>query len=194
MAISFKKHKVLILLGVFLLVFVLLSKYVHDRFSPYKKKFVPVVTMHHMGKRYVVNKLYLNKEPYGRILRSGNAEVRWKNFFLPEKWRPGIAVDLRWSVTDFGSEDVSVFLRKESDENKAYKAMVPIEFYDNAEGFCVHIFPHGKARVIPGNCKEQFPKGYYEDEKATQAKVVDKLLTNEEFNEMIEKIPRNNWK
>jgi hypothetical protein len=105
----------------------------------------------HMGEDFNIAVFYVDGYSGGNVGREGGGGSNVCCVMLPEKWRTGLVVELRWSVSDWSKEN------KEETANsnyrsviwKSFKALVPVEKYDGKPGrLYVHFFAGGKARVV----------------------------------------------
>lgn len=153
--------------------------------------------VHHLGGFYAVSEFYMDRRYYSNIWRSGiGGEMCC--VALPAKWRSDLTVEVRWSVIEWRADDQGKDNAKRTLEG-IYKARVPVEKYDSVGDLCVHFFPHGKVRVLSGNCRKQFPEGVYEDDSATQGEVMPDdsntnsplgpIFTKQEYKKMVGKVP-----
>jgi hypothetical protein len=78
-----------------------------------------------MGDNFEISAFYVDGYNGGNVSRTGGGGSNVCCVMLPGKWRRELVVELRWSVSD---------LSKENEKEKVYKALVPVEKYDDAPG------------------------------------------------------------
>ena len=141
--------------------------------------FVPVgvVGVQHMGPDFNVAVFYIDGAGGSNVGRGGGGGGSLCCASLPRKWRPSMTTVVRWSVNDW-----------QKDTGYAYKAVVPIEKYDDPGRIYVHFFPGGKVRVISSNLGVLHPDypilyGPHDDATATEGVAVEELFSPEEKEE-----------
>ncbi|MNY71142.1 hypothetical protein D3C86_2094180 [compost metagenome] len=82
-----------------------------------------------MGPRYSIQQYYVNGHYGSNIGREGGGGSHSCCMVLPTTWKPGLQVELRWEEYDHEEERI-----------KRFKAMVPVEKYDEPGQIVVHIF------------------------------------------------------
>jgi hypothetical protein len=111
---------------------------------------VTVTGIHHIGPDFNIADFYVDGYSGSNVGREGGGGRYVCCVMLPSKWRPGLSVDVRWSVANWSKEvmvetDVGNY---KSITFKRYKARVPVEKYYSAENMYVHFFPGGRIRVV----------------------------------------------
>lgn len=122
---------------------------------------VGLTGVHHMGEKFSVSEFYINEYSGGNIGREGGGGSTYCCIMLPQRWRPGLVGDIRWSVSDWTQENLEETIagNYNSIRWKTFRAIVPIEKYEGDAGrVYVHFFMGGKVRVVasevgPGNSK-----------------------------------------
>jgi hypothetical protein len=108
----------------------------------------------HMGPNYNIMVFYLNETWGSNVGRGGGGGGEVCCVMLPVKWRPGLKVQIRWTVGDWSQEIVSetnVGNYKSIKVEGRYIATVPVEKYDEIGDVYVHFFSGGKVRVVSSN-------------------------------------------
>jgi hypothetical protein len=154
---------------------------------------VGLTGVHHMGEDFVISEFYVNGYSGGNVGKEGGGGSNVCCVMLPKNWRPGLEVDLRWSVSDWS--------RQNEKETKAgiytsvqwtnLKAFVPVEKYEEgASQLYVHFFAGGRVRVISSPLGSESPhhpiqgNDRHAAESATVGAVVPSLFTEVEIGEV----------
>lgn len=101
---------------------------------------VAVNGVNHMRDGNSIGEYYIDGGAMGPIGAEGGGGRLICCVLLPEVWRPGLQVELRWAVVDHG-------IRK----RVPYKAQVPVEKYTEPGELVVHFFRDRSARVVSSN-------------------------------------------
>lgn len=148
--------------------------------------------MQHIGPDFNVAQFYMDRTNGFNVGREGGGGSDVCCVLLPSQWRPGLSVDLRWSVGNWTKAN-----RAEMDKNnyksitfENFRARVPLERYETPGRVRVHFFAGGKARVMvmgsPGLDAlngEFFPEDSSLAQSATVGTRVDDLFTQQEKDE-----------
>jgi hypothetical protein len=153
---------------------------------------VTVTGIHHIGPDFNIADFYVDGYSGSNVGREGGGGRYVCCVMLPSKWRPGLSVEVRWSVANWSKE----ILAETNVGNyrsltfQRYKARVPVEKYISAENMYVHFFPGGKIRVVSSSSG---PRGtrhpILEDdpraaEIATTGTPVDAMFTESELDKI----------
>jgi len=151
---------------------------------------VDLTGVHHLGPAFNVAVFYVDGYWGSSVGRSGGGGRSTCCVMLPKKWRPGLSVEVRWSVNDWSHEkpaEVAVGNYDSVAEGGSYIARVPVERYEIAEHVWVHFFAGGKARVVSSMAGSGGPTHPIQDngpcaaDNATVGKPVDALFSPEEL-------------
>lgn len=150
--------------------------------------------VHHLGDKFNVPQFYVDGGYYGNVGREGGGGDTCC-VLLPKKWRPGLSVEIRWSIGDWTNENRAELGAGNFDSvsGKAYIARVPVERYVVAEHLWVHFFAGGKVRVVSsptGSWGEKHPihdSDPHAIDRATAGRRVAILFSPEELAEMAHK-------
>lgn len=153
---------------------------------------VSITGVHHMGDKFNVAEFYIDGYDGSNVGREGGGGSDVCCVLLPKKWRPGLSVDLRWSVNDWSHENRAQIDAGNDDSvsGMGYIAHVPVERYEVAEHVWVHFYPGGRARVVSSFPGSGGPKHPIQDndphaiDSATQGREVKALFTTAELAEM----------
>ena len=151
--------------------------------------------VHHLGEKFNVAEFYVDGFYYGNIGREGGGGYTCC-VMLPRKWRPGLLVEVRWSVNDWTNENRAEIEagNYRSVAGMAFIARVPVERYEVAEHVWVHFFAGGKARVVSsliGSDGSRHPihdNDPHAGDSATAGRPVATLFSAEELAEMDRKV------
>ena len=187
---SSRFKKALLAVGIGVACYTIVS---HLRAISHKTEFASVLLTgtHHMGENFNIADFYVDGYSGFNVGRGGGGGRNVCCVNLPQKWYPGLAIDLRWTVGDWTKENRAEIGQQDyrSLQFQSYRGRIPVERYHNAEHLYVHFFPGGKARVIsssPGVGNEAHPIDYHprEAEKATAGLLVDSLFSQAELESM----------
>lgn len=153
---------------------------------------VSLTGVHHMGDKYSVAEFYVDGYDGANVGRGGGGGSDVCCVLLPKKWRPGLSVEVRWSINDWSHENRAQIDAGNDDsiDGYGYIARVPIERYEVAEHVWVHFYPGGKVRVVSSFPGSGGPKHPIHDndphaiDSATQGREVNALFTSAELAEM----------
>jgi hypothetical protein len=147
----------------------------------------------HMGPNFNVSGFYVDGAYGSNVGREGGGGSDVCCVLLPNKWRPGLTAEVRWAVGDWSKENLTETAAgnyTSITSEGVYKALVPVEKYEEPGKVYVHFFKGGKVRVVSG------PFGYGSKEHpiqrddphaadtATIGTRVNALFTPEELAEM----------
>jgi hypothetical protein len=112
---------------------------------------VGLTGVQHIGPDFNISEFYVDGYYGSNVGREGGGGRHVCCVSLPKKWRPGLTVELRWSVGDWSKE-----ITTETDAGNyrtitsegVYKAKVPVERYETPAQVYVHFYAGGKARVV----------------------------------------------
>jgi hypothetical protein len=151
---------------------------------------VDLTGVHHLGPAFNVAGFYVDGYYGSNVGRGGGGGSNVCCVMLPKKWRPGLSVEVRWSVNDWSHEKPAEVAAGNYDsvaEGGSYIARVPVERYEVAEHVWVHFFAGGKARVVSSMAGSGGPTHPIQDEdphavdSATAGKPVEALFSPEEL-------------
>lgn len=111
---------------------------------------VSLSARHHLGQDFNIPSFYVDRSIGDNIGREGDSGTVCC-ILLPNKWRPGLSVEVRWEINDWSHEIVAETDVGNYDSLGAggiFIAQVPVERYENAEHVWVHFFAGDKVRVI----------------------------------------------
>lgn len=144
--------------------------------------------MQHIGPDFNIAEFYLNGTNGFNVGREGGGGGDVCCVLLPRQWRPGLSVDLRWSVGNWTKVNPTDLDRKHRIPTfEDFRASVPLEQYKTPDSVRVHFFVGGKARVVvmgsPG--LDELNQAFFPDDSplantATVGLRVDGLFTKEE--------------
>lgn len=153
---------------------------------------VDLTGIHHLGPSFKIDEFYANGAYGGNVGWEGGGGRITCCVELPSKWRPGLTVMVRWSVSDW-SRKIPAETAKGNYRSVlpagTFRAQIPVEKYDTPEHLYVHFFGGGKARAVSSAAG----KGIYHPiadndpraaDQATPGTRVDELFTEEELAEM----------
>lgn len=110
-----------------------------------------MIGVHHLGPDYFVPEFYVNKYGGTGVQREGGGSGEICCIMIPRHWRPGLMVEVRWSVEDWSHTDFSEIQAgndRSIKKKSLYFAKVPVEKYKEAYSLYVHFFPQGRVRVL----------------------------------------------
>jgi hypothetical protein len=150
--------------------------------------------MQHIGPDFNIAQFYVDGIDGFNVGREGGGGGDVCCILLPTQWRPGLSVDLRWSINDWSKEipsEIKVGNYSSVMSGGVYRARVPLERYETPDRVRVHFFAGGKARVVvmhsPGldELNQEFLSiDSYLAKSATVGKRVDDSFTKEESDEV----------
>lgn len=155
---------------------------------------VAITGVHHMGEKFAVSEFYINRYWGGNIGPEGGGGSTVCCAMLPEKWRPGLVGDVRWSVSDWSKKNKEQVAAGDysSVDWKMFRAIVPVEKYEgHPEQLYVHFFVDGGVRVISSGVGSENKNHPIRDTDpsagsiATRGTATDSLFTDLEFNNMM---------
>jgi hypothetical protein len=146
----------------------------------------------HMGPNFNISDFYVDHTSGSNVGRGGGGGGIVCCVALPKKWRPNFTVEVRWAVGDWSKQnkEETALGNFQSIIFERYKAIVPVEKYDEAEHVWVHFFAGGKVRVVssaPGSLSKIHPiqrDDQHAADSATIGSHIDSLFTSEELAEM----------
>jgi hypothetical protein len=118
---------------------------------------VSVVGFHHMGGDFAVDEFTLDLAYVGSAGSEGGGTSIVCCVALPRKWRPGLIVDVRWSLNDLRNIDDELG-RKDYSKSRFlgyYRANVQVEPYESAGYLYVHFFANNKVRIVSSDTSPQ---------------------------------------
>lgn len=120
---------------------------------------VGLTGVQHIGRDFNISDFYVDGYPGSNVGRGGGGGSHVCCVNLPNKWRPGLSVDVRWAVGDWSKENRQEIAggNYKSITFERYKAMVPVEKYDTPGQLYVHFFTRGKIRVVSSNPGSESP-------------------------------------
>lgn len=168
------------------------------RAGPKNRAFMPVAItgVHHLGSAYNISDFYVDGYFGGNVGREGGGGRSACCVELPEKWREGLTVEVRWAINDWSQEnnaEIDAGNYRSLKSGGVYRARVPVEKYNEPEHLWVHFFPKGYARVVSskfgpeGTAHPINGNDPVAHERATAGTMVDQLFTDEELAEMARK-------
>jgi hypothetical protein len=153
---------------------------------------VSLTGVHHMGDKFNVAQFYVDGYDGSNVGREGGGGSNICCVRLPRKWRPGLSVEVRWSVNDWTRENRAQI--EAGDDSSVgglgYIAQVPVEPYEVAQHVWVHFYRDGKARVISSAIGSWGSKHPIQGDdanainSATAGRRVEALFTTAELAEM----------
>jgi hypothetical protein len=158
------------------------------------RNFTPVslTGVQHIGPDFNISDFYVDHTSGSNVGRGGGGGGIVCCVALPKKWRPNFTVEVRWAVGDWSKQnkEETALGNFQSITFERYKAIVPVEKYDEAERVWVHFFAGGKVRVVssaPGSLSKIHPiqrDDQHAADSATIGSHIDSLFTSEELAEM----------
>lgn len=155
---------------------------------------VSLTGVHHMGDKFNIAQFYVDGYDGSNVGREGGGGSDVCCVLLPKQWRPGLVVEVRWSVGDWTNENRAEIeagnYRSVDGAGADYIATVPVERYELAEHLWVHFFTGGKVRVVSSMPGSGGPKHPIQDDDphaidtATAGRPVNALFTAEELANM----------
>ena len=152
---------------------------------------VDLTGVHHLGPKFNVGAFYVNGYYGSNVGREGGGGSNVCCVLLPKRWRPGLSVDVRWSINDWTHENRAEIeagnYRSVDGAGMDYIARVPVERYETAAHVWVHFYAEGKARVVSspiGSWGKQHPiqdDDPHAADSATLGRPVDALFSHEEL-------------
>jgi hypothetical protein len=152
---------------------------------------VGLTGVQHIGPDFNISDFYVNGYPGSNVGRGGGGGSDVCCVSLPNKWRPGLAVEVRWAVGNWSKENRQELAagNYRSITFERYKAIVPLEKYDAPEQLYVHFFPGGKVRVVSSFLGSRNPahpilgNDPRAADSATAGMLIKELFTKEELDE-----------
>ena len=152
---------------------------------------VDLTGVHHLGDKFNIAEFYVDGYWGSNVGREGGGGRSTCCVLLPKKWRPGLAVEVRWSVNDWTNENRAEIeagnYKSVAGAGMDYIAIVPVERYEVAEHVWVHFFAGGKVRVVSSMPGSGGPKHPIQDndphasDSATAGKPVAALFSAKEL-------------
>ncbi|WP_177307688.1 DUF3304 domain-containing protein [Pseudoduganella namucuonensis] len=155
---------------------------------------VAVEGVNHLGPNHSISPFYIDKSAFGNVNRGGGSGTICC-VTIPEKWRPGLVVEVRWGVANWSNEireEIKIGNYRSVVDEGVYKAIVPIEEYEEPMNLFVHFFPGGKIRVLTSQYSqnsEKHPVVKGDDNAATMATKgvkIRKIFSEKELRDLIE--------
>ena len=153
---------------------------------------VGLTGVHHLGDKFNIADFYVDGYNGSNVGREGGGGRTVCCVLLPKKWRPGLSVEVRWSVNDWSHENRAE-IEAGNDRSIAglgYIARVPVDRYEKAAQLWVHFYAGGKARVLSSEIYSESKQHPIQDDdphaidSATAGRSVDALFSPEELAEM----------
>ena len=148
---------------------------------------VGLTGVQHLGSNFAIGEFYVNGYYGGNVGREGGGGSEVCCIRLPQKWRPGLVAEIRWSVGDWSNENPM-----ETNEGNyrsvtwtAFRAVVPVEKYEEEGHLNVHFFKDGRVRAVSSNYGAEStlhpikPDSPYEAEFATAGEAISKIFTDD---------------
>ena len=161
---------------------------------------VSLTGVQHIGPDFNISDFYVNGTSGSNVGRGGGGGGIVCCVALPKKWHPDLAAEVRWAVGDWSKENLTETAAgnyTSITSEGVYKALVPVEKYEEPGKVYVHFFKGGKVRVVSG------PFGYgskehpiqrddsHAIENATAGTPIAALFTPEEQAESLRKFNEN---
>jgi hypothetical protein len=150
---------------------------------------VGLTGVQHIGPDFNISDFYIDGYSGSNVGRGGGGGGHVCCVSIPNKWRPGLAVEVRWAVGNWSKENRQELAagNYKSITFERYKAIVPLEKYDALGQLYVHFFPGGKVRVVSSNPGSESPDHPVRRndpraaDSATAGMPVKELFTKEEL-------------
>jgi hypothetical protein len=163
---------------------------------------VGITGVQHIGPDFNISDFYVDGYPGSNVGRGGGGGSHMCCVNLPNQWRQGLAVEVRWAVGNWSKENRQEIVagNYKSITFERYKAMVPLEKYDKPGQVYVHFFPEGKVRVVSSYPDSESPLHpvHRNDPRAADSATVGasikELFTKEELDEKDRKYEENKRK
>lgn len=131
----------------------LLSAFFYSLFYAEKEENLGTVMIgvHHLGSDYLISEFYVNKYGGTGVQREGGGGGEICCILIPRRWRPGLVVEVRWTVEDWSHinpTEIEAGNYQSVRSKGMYIAKVPVEKYDEAYSLYIHFFPSGRVRVL----------------------------------------------
>lgn len=160
---------------------------------------VGLTGVQHIGSDFNISDFYVDGYPGSNVGRGGGGGRHMCCVSLPNHWRQGLAVEVRWAVGNWSKENRQEIVagNYKSVTFERYKAMVPLEKYDAPEQLYVHFFPGGKVRVVssfPGAGNPAHPvlrNDPHAADSATVGMPIKEIFTQEELAEKLRRREEN---
>lgn len=149
---------------------------------------VSVSAVHYFPVNYRIDEFYVNSHAYGSSSFDGLAGGGLCCAWLPKQWKPGITVDVSWSVTDWTRTPIDDKINFDAAKIRIvgmYRAKVIVEKYDQPDDLFIHFFDGGYVRVTTGIQRFGGPKSLLSEiasakKLATKGRNVSELVTQED--------------
>lgn len=144
---------------------------------------VTITGVQHLGNDFSIREFYVDDYFGGNVGRGGGGGSFACCVMMPGKWHNGLAVVVKWSVSNWKNADYNAIAREDYSSIKvegSYIATVPIEEYSELGNLYVHFFANGKVRAV-SSMYRIFREGYpisrdaSEEQKATQGTSVTSI-------------------
>lgn len=115
---------------------------------------VGLTGVHHLGRDYNISEFRVNGYSGMNVGRGGGGGSNVCCVVIPRKWSAGLTVEVIWSINDWSHEDREEIKAGNYESlafGGAYRAIVPVEKYDEPGRMYVHFFPGGRVRVVSSN-------------------------------------------
>jgi hypothetical protein len=157
---------------------------------------VSLTGVHHLGPNFNISSFYIDGAGGSNIGRGGGGGSSVCCVAIPKQWRPGLTAEVRWGVGDWTKEnraEIEAGNYKSVTAEGIYKAIVPIEKYDEPGRLYVHFFSGGKVRVV---VSDTYPEGKrhpiqgndpHAADSATVGTRIEAMFTEEELAESLRK-------
>ena len=161
---------------------------------------VGLTGVQHIGPDFNISEFYVDGYPGSNVGRGGGGGRHVCCVNLPNQWRPGLTVDVRWAVGNWSKENLSEIAAgnyKSITSEGAYKAIVPLENYDKPGQLYVHFFPDGKVRVVSSYPDSESPlhpihrNDPHATDNATTGVPIKEIFTQEELAEKLRRREKN---
>jgi hypothetical protein len=107
-----------------------------------------VSAIHHLGRGHHIGEFSIDGKACGNAgsPEKNSGSDTMCSIPLPEKWRPGIKMKVKWAVTNW-NEDLTGL--QKGNAGKWYEAEAELERFTTNYGTEVHFFPNGVVRIVP---------------------------------------------
>lgn len=160
---------------------------------------VGLTGVQHIGPDFNISDFYVDGYAGSNVGRGGGGGRHVCCVSLPNQWRQGLAVEVRWAVGNWSKEKRQEIAagNYKSITFERYKAIVPVEKYDTPGQLYVHFFPGGKVRVVSSNPGSESPVHPVRRndpravDSATAGMPIKALFTQEELAEKLRRREEN---